>query len=349
MSGTRLHDPARGERAQSALNGTRARVVAGHQLANGRQPVARSAGGRLALEVAGDGVQGVTVWHAVAEAIAQTAPGATVVVYGASAGEADAPEAGLVPEPTRLDLWIATRGLLHGTLAVPGRSAHAEVNQPSWQRGGGVNAIERTLPLLAALARLNAKWAERPDKQHPLLGTPRVQPTMITGGTFVSNLPESCTVKLNATYLPTDADDDGYGARPRDEIVAAVSAAAAPDDWLGEQPPSWSWSTDYPSSEIKDEPIIAAAAAAARAIGAQGRVLGIDTTYDGALLARFAGTPSPAFGPGDLARAHAPDEWIGQDELLLGARAYVGAIVAWCGVTGRPARRRARTSESTPR
>jgi acetylornithine deacetylase len=54
-------------------------------------------------------------------------------------------DAGLVPEPTRLNLWIATRGLLHGTLTVPGRSAHAEMNQPPWQEGGGVNAIQKTM------------------------------------------------------------------------------------------------------------------------------------------------------------------------------------------------------------
>jgi acetylornithine deacetylase/succinyl-diaminopimelate desuccinylase-like protein len=59
---------------------------------------------------------------------------------------------------------------------------------------------------------------------------------------------------------------------------------------------------------------------------------GIDTTYDGALLTRLAGVPSPAFGPGDLARAHAVDEWIAVDELALGARAHARAIVAWCGV-----------------
>ena len=60
-------------------------------------------------------------------------------------------DAGLVPEPTCLNLWIATRGLLHGTLDVPGRSAHAEMNQPGWREGGGVNAIQKAGVLLGAL------------------------------------------------------------------------------------------------------------------------------------------------------------------------------------------------------
>jgi acetylornithine deacetylase len=241
-------------------------------------------------------------------------------------------EAGLVPEPTRLDLWVATRGLLHGSFRVPGRSAHAEVNQPDWRDGGGVNAIERALPLIAALGELSDDWLGRDAKRHPLLGTPRVQPTIVNGGSFIANVPEDVTVHLNATYLPQDADGAGYGSVPRGEIVDAVEDRAARDAWLLAEPISWTWATDYPPSEIDhDEAIVAVAAAAARAVGAEGRLEGIDTTYDGALLTRLAGVPSPALGPGDLARAHAPDEWIGIDELTAGARAYARAIVAWCG------------------
>jgi len=90
-----------------------------------------------------------------------------------------------------------------------------------------------------------------------------------------------------------------------------------------------------PPSDIDPrEDIIAVTRDAAAEIGIDARPEGIDATYDGALLRRLAGVPSPAFGAGDLARAHAPDEWIGVAELLLGARAYARAIWAWCGVAG---------------
>ncbi|MGH2948547.1 MAG: ArgE/DapE family deacylase [Solirubrobacteraceae bacterium] len=238
-------------------------------------------------------------------------------------------DAGLVPEPTRMNLWIATRGLLHGSFTVPGRSAHAEVNQPPWEQGGGVNAIERTVPLLQALQDLNESWR---DKRHALLGTPRAQPTIVRGGAFISNVPEACEVHLNATYLPGETDAGGYGSAPRAQIVEAVDTSAARDGWLREHPVRWTWATDYPPSEIDPgAPIVAVAQAAARAVGGDGRPEGIDTTYDGALLTRLAGVPAPAFGPGDLGRAHAPDEWIGIDELSAGARAYARAIVTWCG------------------
>jgi acetylornithine deacetylase len=242
-------------------------------------------------------------------------------------------DAGLVPEPTRLNLWLAARGLLHGTLTVAGRSAHAEMNQPHWREGGGVNAIQKAAAVLAGLDRLSESWASRPDKRHPLLGTPSVNPTMVSGGSFISNVPERCDVAFNTTYLPGDADEHGYGSRPRSEIEQAVADVAAADDWLAEHPPGWSWYTDYPPSEIDpDSPIVAVAQEAGRDLGLDVRPEGIDTTYDGALLTLFATTPSPALGPGDLTRAHAPDEWVGIDELVVGTKLYARAISLWCGV-----------------
>jgi acetylornithine deacetylase len=241
-------------------------------------------------------------------------------------------DAGLVPEPTRLNLWIATRGLLHGSVVIPGRSAHAEMNQPAWREGGGVNAIERSVAVLQAFQELSDEWEARETKAHALLGRPRVQPTIIHGGTFISNVPEDCRIDVNATYLPGDADENGYGAVPRSEIVRAAESAASRDDWLAQNPPAWTWATDYPPSEIDpDESILAVTRTAAAEVGLQPDLEGIDTTYDGALLTRLANVPSPAFGPGDLARAHAPNEWVGVDELVLGARAYARTICAWCG------------------
>jgi len=118
----------------------------------------------------------------------------------------------------------------------------------------------------------------------------------------------------------------GGGVGEVDDVRAAL-------DWLAEHAPEWTWATDYPPSEIDPaEEIIAVTREAAAAIGIDAIGEGIDTTYDGALLTRLAGVPSPAFGPGDLSRAHAPDEWVGIDELVLGARAYARAISAWCGV-----------------
>jgi acetylornithine deacetylase len=242
-------------------------------------------------------------------------------------------DGGFVPEPTELNLWVATRGLLHGQVKVPGRSAHAELNQPDWRDGGGVNAIREAQRVLRAFDEVSDDWGRRPAKRHPLLGIPQVQPTRISGGNFISNVPESCAVWLNATYLPGDADADGYGSAPRNEIIAAVNEAAATSDWLAAHPVTFSWATDYPPSEIPhDHPTVLLARSAGRELGLDVQCVGIDTTYDGALLTVLGGTVTPAIGPGAQTRGHAPDEWVGVDELISAARLYVRLITGWCGV-----------------
>ena len=243
-------------------------------------------------------------------------------------------DAGLVPEPTRFNLWVATRGLLHGTLSVQGRSAHAEMNQPPWQEGGGVNAIQKATYLLGALDRLSEDWARR-DSQAPSAARHARRSTRPRSAAAPSSrtCPSAATSRSTRPICPGDADDVGYGSVPRGEIEQAVREAAAQDGWLAAHPPSWSWYTDYPPSEIDPEtPIVGVVQAAGRELGVEVEPEGIDTTYDGALLTLFADTPSPAFGPGDLRRAHAPDEWVGVDELVLAAKLYARAIVAWCGL-----------------
>jgi acetylornithine deacetylase len=241
-------------------------------------------------------------------------------------------DAGLVPEPSDMNLWVATRGILHGRIDIEGRSSHAEINPVPWEEGGGVNAIEKAADVIAALRGLSGEWAERADQQHPLLGVPAIHPTLIRGGSFIANIPESCEIGINTTYLPGNADASGFGSAPRAEVEATVARLGEDDAWLGLHPPVLTWATDYPPAELDPEtPVIGVARVAARELGVEIRVEGLDSAYDGALLSTFAGTPSPAWGPGDTSLAHTTDESIGIDELMLAAKAYARAIVAWCG------------------
>ena len=190
-----------------------------------------------------------------------------------------------------------------------GRSAHAEMNQPHWRDGGGVNAIQKAAALLAGLDRLTADWADREDKRHPprhALG----QPDDRARRQLHLQHPERCDVALNATYLPGNADESGYGSIPRSEIEQAVAAVAAADDWLAEhrRPGAGTRTTRRPRSTRapRSSPSRRRRARPRRRRPPEG----IDTTYDGALLTLFADTPSPAFGPGDLtARTRPTSGW----------------------------------------
>jgi acetylornithine deacetylase len=240
-------------------------------------------------------------------------------------------DAAVVPEATGLDVWTATRGILHARLSVPGRSAHAEVNQPHWRDGGGVNANHKALRIASALLALGER--RRAADAHPLLNPPSLHLTELRGGTFVANVPERCEVTVNATYLPAQADERGFGSHVRAELEATVAEACREDDWLAAHPPEWTWLMDYPPGEIDPAAdVVAAAQAAARAVGADPRLNGLDSGFDGALLTALYGIPAPAFGPGEVAEAHATDESIAIDDLVEAARAYARLLVDWCGV-----------------
>lgn len=238
-------------------------------------------------------------------------------------------DAALIPEPSGLDLWVTTRGIIHARLGIEGRSAHAEMNQPHWRDGGGVNAAHKAVRISRELIALGESWSRDPERTHPLVSPPGLHVTSIHGGSYIANIPESCELLVNATYAPSQ----GGGDEVRIEMEQAVGRACEGDDWLQEHPPSWTWMLDYPSSEIDaGAHIVTAAQAAARRVGGGGELVGLDSGFDGALLSTIYGIPSPAFGPGDLRRAHATDEWVGVSELVDAARAYAQVIVDWCGV-----------------
>ena len=67
-------------------------------------------------------------------------------------------------EPTELRLCAAEGGLVHFRIEVEGLEAHASTRLPRGPRGGtgggGVNAIEKTLKIMAALQELEQRWAD---------------------------------------------------------------------------------------------------------------------------------------------------------------------------------------------
>ncbi len=55
---------------------------------------------------------------------------------------------------------------------------------------------------------------------------------------------------------------------------------------------------------------------------------------DMALLVNHGHTPTVLFGPGDIRRAHRPDEWVAVEELVACARTLAVAAMRFCGTVG---------------
>jgi acetylornithine deacetylase len=243
-------------------------------------------------------------------------------------------DAAIVPEPNNLEVHVAFRGILYGSLEVTGQSGHVEILQRHWSEGGGVNAVAKMRFLLDRLDRLSAEWRTRPDKQHPLCSTGEVQVTRIEGGDFLSSIPARCEATLNICYVPGEEDASGGGSRIRDEVESVIHRASQEDSWLAANPPGVHWSVDFPPAEI--DPAAELPTEVARLLerrGLEERRIGLDTWDDTASLI-LAGVPAVSFGPGSNDQAHAVDEYIDIAELQLHAGLLVELIREWCGQQG---------------
>jgi acetylornithine deacetylase len=276
---------------------------------------------RLDVRLAGD-----LIVNTITDEESTGAGGIASVAHGVRA------DAGIVPEPTAFDVWVACRGSVYPTITVEGRPGHAELLQPHWRDGGAVNAIEKAQIVLDAIRGLREEWRTRSDLQHPYLSPPDIVPTLMHAGEWSVTYPASCEITSAVLFPPAFADADGYGSRVRDEVSDAIGRACAADPWLAEHPPSFAWAADIPPMEISpDDPIVATVLAASADAGEPSRLSGLDSWYDGATYTLSAGTPSIAFGPRSIAWGHTIDEYVPVDDLVRCAHAIALSAVRFCG------------------
>jgi acetylornithine deacetylase len=244
----------------------------------------------------------------------------------------------IVTEPTGFDVWISCRGSTYATVTVPGRAGHAEIAHPHWRAGGAVNAIEKAQVVLDALTGVRAGWAGDASLRHARLSPPDVLPTCLSAGDWAVTIPGEARITLAVTYLPVQADEEGWASRVEHQVAEAVAAACAGDDWLAEHPATVSW---WPNAVMPLEldpalPIVGAARSAVEALGGEARLSGLDSWYDGATFSLLAGTPAVGLGPSGLGRdgasvAHAVDEHVPVADLVRCAQAVAVSALRFCG------------------
>ena len=231
-------------------------------------------------------------------------------------------DAGIITEPTNGTVIVANAGALTFRLDVHGRAAHASV------RDEGVSAIDKLVPVLAALAELERTRNADPD---PLLADRAVPYALSIGtvhaGEWASTVPDLLVAEGR---LGVALDEDPAAARS--ELEAAVAAACADDPWLRSHPVEVAWTGgQFASGRFpQDHPLLEVVRTASVDAGApQPAVAGAPYGSDLRLLAA-AGIPTLHVGPGDVRHAHAADERVEVSELAWVTRMLVLAILRWC-------------------
>jgi acetylornithine deacetylase/succinyl-diaminopimelate desuccinylase family protein len=290
----------------------------------------------VALRDAGVALRGDVILEAVVgEEMMEHELGTTACIdRGYRADAAVVSEASAPPVP--LAITPVTPGVMSFALSVEGKATHTSMRGETIRAGGygaevGVNAIDKAFLVYEALRRLEDEWGL--SKRHPLF---RPGHFTIQAGVFVGAprtglvpffIPDSTRIEYIVWYHP---DDDPQSVR--EEIEEQVAAAAATDAWLRTHPPAVEWLHHWPASAVDpSHPIVSATCRAhERASGSPATVNGFPAVEDATFLNQ-RDIPAISYGPGDLRVAHANDEHVEIEELLLATRTYALLAAEWCG------------------
>lgn len=236
-------------------------------------------------------------------------------------------DAAFIPEPTNMQVLVAMRGSIYGKVDVRGRGGHTEMEQPDWKDGGAVNAIEKSIQVLQAMAGLSQNWRNSPSQQHPLLSPNTLVPTHITGGgEWEVTIPDLVTIYFGAMFLPGTENI-------QQEIRQFVTQALDHDDWLQHHPPEFSFNpTWHYGAEVDTaEPIVQLGLQVVEALGYQPKTCGFGSLTDAIHLINFSNTPTISIGP-DSQPAHMIDEYVEIQKLIDLSKMIALLVMRWCEI-----------------
>ena len=191
---------------------------------------------------------------------------------------------GVIGEPTGMNMAVAEKGLMVLDCVARGKSGHAARNE-------GVNAIYETLEDIDWFR--NYQFPEVSD----YLGPVKMSVTMVAAGTQHNVVPDECRFVV-------DVRPNGMYSNP--QLLGLIKDAVKCE--VKER------STRIGSSHLPvSHPIVR------RGLSLGLQPFGSPTTSNQALCS----FPTLKIGPGDSARSHGPDEYVGIDEIVRGVEIYV--------------------------
>ncbi len=235
-------------------------------------------------------------------------------------------QAVIIPEPFGVDrICVGHRGVYWFEVVAEGRIAHGSMPYL------GVNAIEGMSHLLdlvrdelgpALHQRVTAMPVVPEGSRHATININGIE-----GGQAADDVPSPCVAdRCRVVFDRRFLIEEGL-ERTRAEIAALVQKAQS-------RMPAVRFSIEdrlvfEPTRAPEDAPLIGALTDAIRRVtGRAAALVASPGTYDQKHVARIAGVPHcVAYGPGELALAHQPDEYCGVDEIIAATKVLALAVL----------------------
>jgi acetylornithine deacetylase len=230
----------------------------------------------------------------------------------------------LIPEPMGLAILTAQLGVLWFKVSLTGVPRHVHEAQ------AGVNAIEKCIPLIAALRDLEAEMNQEvhsvyKDIEHPI----NLNIGVIKGGDWPSTVPAAAEFHCRLSFFPGETFD-----RTRRRIVDTITRATRQDPWLAENQPQIDFYGFRSEGHVEDrnQPAFNTLNTCHHEMFGRDAEDTISTaTTDVRAYHHYASAQATCYGP-VAENIHAANERVQIESVLKTAKVYALFLARWCGL-----------------
>lgn len=233
-------------------------------------------------------------------------------------------EAVLIPEPMGLAILTAQLGVLWFKVSLTGVPRHVH------EARVGVNAIEKCIPIIAALRSLEAEMNQQVHPvyrniEHPI----NLNIGVIQGGDWPSTVPAAAEFHCRLSFFPGTTYD-----QTRRRITDAIAGATRQDPWLAENQPQIEFYGFRSEGHVEDRnrPAFNTLNDCHREMFGRNAEDTISTaTTDVRAYYHYTGAQATCYGP-EAENIHAANESVKIESVIQTAKVYALFLARWCGL-----------------
>lgn len=240
-----------------------------------------------------------------------------------AAAQRDRADATLITESTNQTFTRAHVGVAWFTVTVTGRAWHA------MQARQGVNAIEKCVPVINALRRLDdelnrAKHPLYAHLEHPI----NLNIGVMRAGDWPSTVPGKAEITCRVSVFPGESIEQLH-----QRIENAIMEEATKDAWLSEHPPVVTYHGFGSEGSVIDtaHPFVQLLATRHEALIGEELAFQSSTGICDMKAFNLTGVPCGCYGARG-GNAHGANEWLDTASLAPALKVIGATVLDWCGV-----------------
>jgi acetylornithine deacetylase len=235
-------------------------------------------------------------------------------------------DAAIIPEPTKMKLFMKQQGSMWFRVSVDGVAAHGGT------RYEGISAIENAVKIHRAILDLEKKRNEKitdPLYSHIPIPLP-INVGKIQGGSWPSSVPDLVTLEGRMGVGPEEEIKD-----VKKQLVDHLHDVCGSDSWLKDHPVKVEFfgAQWVPNGVEENHPFVSLLKENFNSV--YDKSLTIEASpwgTDAGLLGKVGNIPALVIGPGETKMAHFPNEYIELKEVIKASKLFALTLLTWCDV-----------------